>query len=101
MAFNFKELWFPLFLLLFEAAFLVLFGTLVEYGESGVPHIPTATSILGDGSAYASGSGVPQSMNSDASNSIRSATSTTKLYPCKYTVYRAVTVHDCRQVETR
>lgn len=95
MAFKFKELWFPLFLFLFEAAFLVLFGTLVEYGDSGAPHIPAPASILGDGSAYASGSGVPQSMNSDASNSIRSATRTTQLYPCKYTVYSAATCSYC------
>ena len=95
MGFKLKELWFPLFLLLFEAAFLVLFGTLVEYDESGAPRIPDAASIL-DGSAYASGSGVPQGMDSDASESIRSEIRTAKLYPCKYSAATCITVHDCR-----
>ena len=92
MGFKLKELWFPLFLLLFEVAFLVLFGTLVEYGESGAPRIPDAAGTL-DGSAYASGSGVPQHMDNDASESIRGEIRTAKLYPCKYTILQCSYIH--------
>lgn len=32
-----KKVWFPLFILSFQVAFIILFGTLAEYGEHGGP----------------------------------------------------------------
>jgi len=56
-----EKLLFPLFVLLFEVVFLVLFGTLVEYDEGGAPHT---------------------ALNSSA-RVLQSSRITTKLYPCK------------------
>lgn len=63
-----EKLWFPGFVLLFEAVVLVLFGTLVEYDDGGAPLVETDLNASG---------GV---------HTLASSRTTSQVYPCEYFV---------------